>query len=202
MKILLVRYTPRENSNTAKLVEIILNKIGTNELVVRDLVKDLPPLLNKELLNSYVKRKENLELTNNDITNLSEMDSLTNEFLDSNLVVLAYPIYNYSMPAVVKAWFDSIVQKGMTFQLENEDRQKELSKKEIFIINTSGSTQFNSSSDLSTPLVKRIFGLMGIFNVRFLGLMAINYTGVSLELLNKFGLELEDSLIKSIKENP
>jgi FMN-dependent NADH-azoreductase len=33
----------------------------------------------------------------------------------ADIVVVALPMYNFSMPAIVKACFDSVLQKGVTF---------------------------------------------------------------------------------------
>jgi FMN-dependent NADH-azoreductase len=33
----------------------------------------------------------------------------------AEIVVVTFPMYNFSMPAIVKAWFDSVIQKGVTF---------------------------------------------------------------------------------------
>jgi FMN-dependent NADH-azoreductase len=46
---------------------------------------------------------------------LAESDGLIDELLDSALVVMGVPMYNFGMPAPVKAWIDNVVRVGRTF---------------------------------------------------------------------------------------
>jgi FMN-dependent NADH-azoreductase len=39
-------------------------------------------------------------------------DELVNELLAADHVVIATPVYNYNVPAALKAWIDHIVRKG------------------------------------------------------------------------------------------
>ena len=40
------------------------------------------------------------------------MDRMTEQLKSADIVAIAYPMNNFSMPAPVKAWFDSVMLKG------------------------------------------------------------------------------------------
>ncbi|MFA6070601.1 MAG: NAD(P)H-dependent oxidoreductase, partial [Janthinobacterium sp.] len=41
-------------------------------------------------------------------------DELVAELLAADHIVIATPVYNYNVPAVLKAWIDHVVRKGLT----------------------------------------------------------------------------------------
>ncbi|WP_299979277.1 NAD(P)H-dependent oxidoreductase [uncultured Pseudoteredinibacter sp.] len=49
---------------------------------------------------------------------LQESDQLIDEVVRSDIIVLGAPMYNYSMPASLKAWFDLIARVGLTFSFD------------------------------------------------------------------------------------
>ena len=49
---------------------------------------------------------------------LALSDSLIDELADAELLVIATPMYNYGMPAVLKAWVDQVVRVGKTFTFD------------------------------------------------------------------------------------
>ena len=51
---------------------------------------------------------------------LSKMDRMTTQLKSADIIVIAFPMYNFSMPAIVKTWFDFVIQKGVTFGNETD----------------------------------------------------------------------------------
>ncbi|WP_156412298.1 FMN-dependent NADH-azoreductase [Bosea sp. Root483D1] len=46
---------------------------------------------------------------------LAESDALINELLRADLIVIGAPMYNFGLPAQLKAWVDNVVRVGVTF---------------------------------------------------------------------------------------
>jgi len=46
---------------------------------------------------------------------LAESDALVDELLAADVIVVGVPMYNFGMPAQLKAWIDNIVRVGRTF---------------------------------------------------------------------------------------
>jgi FMN-dependent NADH-azoreductase len=46
---------------------------------------------------------------------LAESDALTAELVAADVIVIGAPMYNFGIPAPLKAWIDNVVRVGMTF---------------------------------------------------------------------------------------
>lgn len=46
---------------------------------------------------------------------LAESDTLVDELVNADLIVVGVPMYNFGMPSTLKAWIDNIVRVGRTF---------------------------------------------------------------------------------------
>jgi FMN-dependent NADH-azoreductase len=49
---------------------------------------------------------------------LTESDTLVRELQDTDLLVIGMPMYNFGMPAPLKAWVDNIVRIALTFDVD------------------------------------------------------------------------------------
>lgn len=163
-KTLVVSYTPREGSNTKKLLDHYLQSIeGKTEIEFVDLSEGVPMFL-KDELNAYVKRNfGGQELTKKEEELLEPIDKLCNQVMEADYIVLAYPIYNFSFPGPVKCWFDAIIQAGKTFKYTDTGFEGLLNGKKALVITTSGGDYAsNSAWDFSTPLAQGEFSFMGV----------------------------------------
>ena len=50
------------------------------------------------------------------VDTLAFSDSLVNELLEADTIVFGVPIYNFGVPAVLKAWVDMVARAGLTFR--------------------------------------------------------------------------------------
>jgi FMN-dependent NADH-azoreductase len=46
---------------------------------------------------------------------LAESDTLVDELISADLIVIGVPMYNFGMPSTLKAWIDNVVRVGRTF---------------------------------------------------------------------------------------
>lgn len=166
-KTLIIKYTPRENSNTKRMLDhfIAQNKERT-EISIVDLAKNAPDLLLKDNLNPLVARNfGGVQPSQDDQKLLAKNDQLTEQLLAADYVVIATPVYNYSLPATVKAWFDAVIQAGKTFKATEEGLVGLSDNSKALVLTTSGSdfaiAPLNKLN-FATPLAEACFGLMGI----------------------------------------
>ena len=75
-------------------------------------------------------------------------------------LIIAFPMYNFSLPAAVKSWVDAVIQKGKTFTLTDKGFQGLCVEKKAIVIITTGYEV--GEADFATPLIKTALGLMGI----------------------------------------
>lgn len=172
MKTLIVKYIPRnERSNTKKLLDAVREEISISDVEELDLSDDVPDMFVGNNLLAYIKRNfREIELLPEEEKLLSKMDRMAAQLKSADIVVVAFPMYNFSMPAIVKAWFDSVIQKGVTFG-ERNDGQMVISnagKKALTLISSGGVYSNESFSGREHALSLSIleFQFMGYSDVR------------------------------------
>lgn len=166
-KTLIVNYTPREHSNTKKMVDYFIKKNSDKtEITFLDLTEVTPDLLLKDNLNLLVARNfGGVELNDEQEQLLAKNDGLTRQLLDTDYVVVVTPVYNYSLPATVKAWFDAIIQAGRTFAATDKGLVGLCENIQALVLTTSGSdlgAEPMKHLNFATPLASACFGLLGI----------------------------------------
>ncbi len=96
-------------------------------------------------------------------------DALVAELLASDHLVIATPVYNYNVPAALKAWIDSIVRKGLTL---GADGSGLLHGKKATVLMASGGVYTEGSPirdrDLATQYLRLILKVIGVTDVTFI----------------------------------
>lgn len=163
MKTLIVRYTPRmERSNTGKLVDFFQTLIN-GEIEIEDVAHGHPPMFNSTSLSAYYKKYYNGEKLNpHESQALEKFERLTVQVKTADMVVVAYPMYNFSLPAAVKAYFDAIIFHGETWKFNKGSYEGLMKGKKALVITTSGGVygkgtpaeSFNHSDTLAAGLLQ------------------------------------------------
>jgi len=93
-------------------------------------------------------------------------DELIAELLAADEVVISTPMYNFNVPAVLKAWIDHIVRLNKTFAFGPEGLKGLAAGKKVTVIIASGS-EYTAGSPLESynlegPYFRVVFGFIGI----------------------------------------
>lgn len=96
-------------------------------------------------------------------------DRLVAELQAADTVVIATPIYNFSIPAVLKAWIDLVARPGVTFRYTGQGPEGLLRGKRVIVAVASGGTGIGSEIDFATGYLRHMFGFIGIDDVAFVG---------------------------------
>jgi len=166
-KTLVINYTPRHDSNTKKLTEFFINEIkDKTTLLYVDLAKETPDLLLEENLNLLIKRNFIGEALSSDEQNIMQKnDDFAQQVLDTDFIVLAFPMFNLSVPATVKAWIDAVLQVNKTFRLTENGYEGLCKNKQALVLMTAGSEHtinLAEPTEFATGLVKSCFNIIGI----------------------------------------
>jgi FMN-dependent NADH-azoreductase len=93
-------------------------------------------------------------------------DELVAELLAAEHIVISTPVYNYNVPASLKAWVDHIVRKGATLGFDGRGLVK--GKKATLLIASGGVYTEGSpiwDRDIATQYLRLILGVIGIEDV-------------------------------------
>ncbi len=93
-------------------------------------------------------------------------DELIAELLAADEVLISTPMYNFNVPAALKAWIDHVVRLNKTFGFGPEGLKGLAAGKKVTIIIASGSEYTAGSPmesyNLEGPYFKVVFGFIGI----------------------------------------
>lgn len=133
-------------------------------VIDRDLTETDLPFMTAPWLKAYFTPPEHQSPEMREMLRLS--DELTGEVLAADHIVIATPVYNYNVPAVLKAWIDHIVRKGMTLGLDGGGL---LSGKKATVLFASGGVYTEGSPirdrDLASQYLRLILAVIGITDV-------------------------------------
>ncbi|MBV1959968.1 MAG: NAD(P)H-dependent oxidoreductase [Pseudomonadales bacterium] len=119
-------------------------KITGTEVIYRDLGANPPDFINELWIAAVFTPDEQRTTEQNTLLSLS--DELIDEVIKADVILLSTPMYNYGMPAVLKAWFDQVIRvnKTFTFDLSRGDfpLQPILSGKTMVLIASCGEFGF------------------------------------------------------------
>ena len=96
---------------------------------------------------------------------LALSDQLVGELQAADTIVIGLPIYNFGVPAALKAWIDLIARAGLTFQYGADGPKGLLSGKRAIITVASGGTEAFSDIDYATTHLKHVLGFIGVTDV-------------------------------------
>lgn len=190
MKILIVKYLPSgEDSNTLKLLNHFKSKIKLHIVEEIDLIQSAPLVHNLDTMKAYKQRNFGGLTLDRDLSKAIEpMDRLTQQFSKADMVVLATPMHNFSLPGIVKTYFDSIMQSGVVFKYEGEKQIGLMNKSKFLTLYTSMGSytgEYGFMDNLKT-IVKIELDFMGFVNYEFIHASTGNKTTVGIHLKNAF----------------
>lgn len=112
------RTTGSHSSHIANQAEIMWREANPQGKVIhRHLGRDPIPILSQETITGFFSPQEALTEKLQEATALS--DQLIGELQSADTLLLAVPIYNFSVPATLKCWIDQITRIGHTFAYED-----------------------------------------------------------------------------------
>ena len=96
---------------------------------------------------------------------LATSDELVAELQRADVVVIATPVYNFGVPASLKAWVDMVARAGVTFRYTETGPVGLLRHKRAILVVASGGTALDGDMDFATPWLRHVLGFLGIHEV-------------------------------------
>ena len=173
---LVLRYTPRTGSRTAGLLDHAVAQLA-GPVVTEDLGRQAPDLFDPVRIDAYTRRNyAGLPIDAEQTAALAGMDRLTRQLMDAQQVVLAFPVYNFSVPAAVKAWYDAVIQKQRTWTVRDGQYTGLMTGRRALVIATAGGPLRGAQAhhDHALTLARLQFEFMGFDTVDTVLADAIN----------------------------
>ncbi|MBO9478895.1 NAD(P)H-dependent oxidoreductase [Shimia sp. R11_0] len=144
---------------SAKLV----SEQNADTVLRRDLATTTLPFLDETFTQATFTPPE----ARTDVQNaaLALSDTLVAELQAADTLVIGVAMYNFAIPAALKAWVDQIARAGVTFAYTEEGPKGLLSNKKALITIASGGTPIGSEFDFASSYLRFVLGFIGITDV-------------------------------------
>ena len=171
-KLLVVETSPRGDHSisrglTRRFVAEWQAAHPDGEVIDRDLIETNLPFVTAPWLHAYFTPPEQHSTEMKQV--LRQSDDLVAELLAADHLVIATPVYNYNVPAALKAWIDHIVRKGLTLGVDGSGL---LAGKKATVLLASGGVYTEGSPirdrDVATQYLRLILNVIGITDVTFI----------------------------------
>jgi len=144
-------------------------------VVERDLVAETLPHVTGAVLGAALTPAEKRSPEQAETAALA--DRLIEEIEAADVILLAVPMYNFSVPSTFKAWIDHIVRAGRTFRYGAEGPVGLLQDKKVFVVASRGgvySSGAGKSMDFHEPYLRGVLGFIGLKDVTFIYAEGLN----------------------------
>ncbi|MDO7895287.1 FMN-dependent NADH-azoreductase [Pseudomonas citrulli] len=179
-RVLIIESSARQQDSVSRqLTQTFINQWKAahpvDEIKVRDLAVNPVPHLDANLLGGWMKPAEQRNDSEN--ASLERSDQLTDELLAADVLVMAAPMYNFTIPSTLKAWLDHVLRAGVTFKYTPTGPQGLLAGKRAFVLTARGGIHAGGSTDHQEPYLRQVMGFIGIHDVTFIHAEGLNLGG-------------------------
>ena len=160
----------REGSESARLAEAIVARLLARNpaarLVRRDLASDPQPILDEATLGALFTPAA--ERSPEQAARVAIDDRAIAEVQAAEVLVLAVPMYNFTITAQLKNWIDAIARAGVTFRYTAEGPQGLLTGKTVYVALARGGRYRDTALDTQVPYLRTMLGFLGMTDVHFI----------------------------------
>ena len=140
----------------------------------RDLGENPPPHLISQTLNGV----RGTATTDIEFAARRLSDELIGELKAADTIVIGAPMYNFSVPTTLRAWFDHVLRAGVTFKYVDGAVRGLLGGKRVIVIESRGGMYSEGPAqaiDFQEPYLRHLLGFIGITDVTFVRAEKIGY---------------------------
>ncbi len=147
--------------------EAFVSSIGNGATITtRDLSKNDIPFINAARFEANLIPAG--ERTPEEAKIAAISDTLISELQAADTIIFSVPVYNFGVPAVVKAWADLVARAGTTFKYTENGPVGLLADKKALIAASSGGTPIGSDMDFMSSWLTFFLGFLGITDVEII----------------------------------
>ncbi|WP_461633895.1 FMN-dependent NADH-azoreductase [Labilibaculum euxinus] len=178
-KFLYVSANPKEEKDSYSLkvgrafIEQYKKQNPNHEVTELDLFKTDVPYLNALVFDGFSKLQNGGSLNDLDqeqMQQIGNLNQLLEQFMEADAYAFVNPMWNFSIPPVLKAYIDVILQAGKTFHYTENGPEGLMKGKKAVHIQASGGVYSNgagSEMDFSHRYLKSVLGFIGISELKF-----------------------------------
>ena len=152
------------NRVAAELIDEISARNPGAAVAVRDLARDPLPHIDDDFV-AATKSPAGPQ-TERQRAQLAQSDALVDELLGSDVIVIAAPMINFTIPSNLKTWIDYVARAGRTFSYTEKGPQGLVTGKQVILVVARGGVYAgNPALDFQVPYLKSVLGFLGMTDV-------------------------------------
>ena len=156
------------------------NRVATNVLTelrsrnpgarvtVRDLAREPLPHIDDDFVTAT--RGPAMPATEEQRALLARSEALVDELLAADVIVIAAPMINFTIPSNLKAWIDYVARAGRTFRYSEKGPEGLVKGKPVIVVAARGGVYQDAGAalDFQIPYLKGVLGFLGMTDVEVL----------------------------------
>lgn len=159
-----------ESGSSTRLSDALTAKLrslyGEVEVVHRDLASEPLPHFSIDVINAL--QSEERARTPEQVKVKALADTLIEELLAADILVVAAPMYNFGIPSTLKAWIDYVARAGVTFRYTSAGSEGLVKGKTLFLVTTRGGIHKGQETDGAVPFLQTYFRFLSVTDIRTL----------------------------------
>jgi len=159
---------------TDNLIDALEDRYSSVEVVRRDLARSIPHVDQNWIEANFTPEEER---NAGHKQQLHYSDSLVDELKAADVIVIGVPIYNFGIPAALKAWVDMVARARLTFRYTENGPEGLLRGKKVYLVVASGGVAVDSEVDFATPYMRHALAFLGITDVEVITATQQNMRG-------------------------
>ena len=156
----------KSNQLSNSIIDKIKNTYPGCKISTLDLSKNPLPFLTAEMYRAFSTPKD--ARTPSQMEAILQSEMAVEQIKSADIVVLGVPLYNFSIPASLKAWIDQIARANETFSYATGSPQGLLTGKKVYLAIASGgvySEGMMKAFDFTENYLRTVLGFMGLTDI-------------------------------------
>ena len=158
-----------EHSVTVRMYDAFLQSYKDthpDDVIVQvDLFQEQLPYLGDNMIIGNYKSANGIALTPEEQATHTIVNQHLEQFLDADKIVIAFPLWNLTAPAILHSYLDYLHQPRKTFQYTDKGLVGLLPGKKVALLNARGGV-YADEEEMAVSFVKKHLRVFGIHNVK------------------------------------
>lgn len=171
MNVLVVKANnrPANEGVSSKMYDVFMNEMSNDVNVSTfDVFKEDMPYFGQDFFDAMQKSAQAEPLSELEQRLLTASSKAMDAFMDADVVVFAFPLWNMTIPAALQTFIDYINRAGMTFKYTENGPVGLVPEKKVIILNARGgiySTPEMAPAEMSVTYIRNIMNFFGIQDI-------------------------------------
>lgn len=172
MNVLVIKANNRPASEavSSKMYETFMENLEGVNVSTFDVFEEDMPYFGQDLFNAFGKMSSGEELTDIEQRIVAAKQKAKDALSAADIVVLAFPLWNLTIPAKLQTFVDYVYEAGFTFKYDENGQAVQLMKdKKAIILSARGGSYSSPEAapmEMAATYVKNVFG--GVFGMEII----------------------------------